>query len=197
MVSRLLYSLLLAALGLERLFELWLSRRNAERAFAQGAVEAGQGHFGVMKVMHTLFLFSCAAEVWLLNRTFPGAIGWIALTMALGAQGLRYWAIVTLGERWNTRVIVWPSVPPVTGGPYRFVRHPNYTAVIVEMVSVPVIHGAYLTAVGFSLANAWLLRIRIRAEEKALGETWSSAFKNAPRFIPAAQRPAHRGGNRG
>jgi methyltransferase len=188
MVSASLYLGFLALLGAERLVELALSARNARRAFAQGAIEVGQGHFGVMKALHTLFLFACAGEVLLLHRGFPGALGWTALALALGAQALRYWAIATLGERWNTRVIVLPGAAPVTGGPYRYLRHPNYLAVIVELAAVPLIHGGWLTALVFSAANAALLTVRIRAEERALGEAYARAFGGAPRLIPGGPR---------
>jgi methyltransferase len=111
-------------------------------------------------------------------------VGWLALAVVLGAQALRYWAIATLGWRWNTRIVVVPGAAPVTGGPYRFVRHPNYVAVIAEMVALPLVHGAWLTALAFTLGNAWLLRVRIHAEERALGEHWEHAFAGRPRFVP-------------
>lgn len=163
------YLAFLALLALERLFELWLSRRNARLSFARGAVELGRGHFPAMALLHTLFLFSCAAEVLFLHRAFPGAFGWAALGVALAAQGLRYWAIATLGSRWNVRVLVVPGEELVTGGPYRLLRHPNYLAVIAELLFVPLIHGAWLTALVFSFLNAALLRVRIQVEEQALG----------------------------
>ncbi len=104
--------------------------------------------------------------------------------MVLGAQALRYWAIATLGWRWNTRIVVVPGTAPVTAGPYRWVRHPNYVAVIAEMIALPLVHGAWLTALVFSVGNALLLRVRIRAEEQALGEPWQHAFAGRPRFVP-------------
>jgi methyltransferase len=172
----------------ERLVELWLSKRNAARAFARGGVETGQGHYRVMVAFHTLFLFACVAEVFLLARPFPGAWGWGALAAALAAQGLRYWAIATLGERWNSRIIVLPEAPPVTGGPYRYLRHPNYVAVVLELLVVPLIHGAWLTAAVFTVGNAALLFVRIRAEEAALGEAYARAFAHHPRFVPEVRR---------
>ncbi|MBI2396147.1 MAG: hypothetical protein HYV09_41675 [Deltaproteobacteria bacterium] len=174
----------LGLLGLERLYELVLSRRNAERARARGGFEVGRAQFRVMAAVHTLFLFSCAAEVALLGRAFPGVLGVVAIAAAIAAQALRYWAIRTLGESWNVRILVVPNAPPVTHGPYRFVRHPNYLAVIVEMLAVPLAHGAWITALVFSIANALLLVLRIRAEERALGAAWSSAFARHPRFLP-------------
>lgn len=172
----------------ERLLELVLSKRNAARAFARGGVETGQGHYRVMVVFHTLFLGACVAEVFLLDRPFPGAWGWAALGGAVVAQGLRYWAITTLGDRWNSRIIVVPGATPVTGGPYRFLRHPNYVAVVLELLCVPLIHGAWVTAVVFSVGNAALLFVRIRAEEAALGAAYAREFAHRPRFIPEVRR---------
>ena len=186
--SQALYLGFLGLIALERVAELLLSRRNARRARAAGAVEAGRGHYPVMVAFHTLFLVSCAAEVVLLPRAFPGALGWAALGLALLAQGLRYWAVVSLGARWNTRVLVWPGVPPVTSGPYRFLRHPNYLAVVLEMVAVPLVYGAWVTAVVFSLGNAFLLSVRIRSEERALGPSWAKAFVGRGRLLPELHR---------
>jgi methyltransferase len=179
---------LLGLLAAERLVELVLSRRNAARAFARGGVETGQGHFRVMVVFHSLFLGACAVEVLGLARPFPGALGLGALGGALAAQGLRYWAIASLGDRWNTRIIVVPGLPPVTRGPYRYLRHPNYVAVVLELAAVPLVHGAWVTALVFSLGNALLLWVRIRAEEAALGTGYAQAFAGKPRFIPEVPR---------
>ncbi|MCK6593099.1 MAG: hypothetical protein L6Q76_36555 [Polyangiaceae bacterium] len=183
-----LYLAFLALLGLERLAELFLSRRNAARAFARGAVEVGQRHFRVMSIFHTAFLIACAAEVIAFSRPFPGALGFVCLGGALAAQALRYWAIASLGDRWNVRVIVIPGDPPVTRGPYRFLRHPNYLAVVLEMAFIPLIHGAYWTAILFSIGNAALLWVRIRAEEQALGEVYAKVFEKHARFIPGIPR---------
>ena len=93
----------------------------------------------------------------------------VLLLLLLGvATALRYWTISTLGERWTTRVLVRPGMPLISGGPYRFLRHPNYLAVVIEIVALPLVHGAWLTAVVFSVANAVLLAVRIRAENAAL-----------------------------
>lgn len=179
---------LVVVLVLERLFELALSRRNAALAFARGAVEVGQGHYRVMAAFHTLFLFACGAEVLLLARAFPGGWGVAALGVALGAQALRYWAIATLGERWNVRIIVLPDTEPVTSGPYRFLRHPNYVAVVAELLAIPLVHGAWVTALVFTVGNAALLTVRIRAEEAALGPLYARAFAKRPRFLPEVRR---------
>ena len=181
------YFAFLGFLVVERLFELFLSRANARAALARGGREVGHAHFRVMAAVHTLFLAACALEVLLLERPFVPALGYGALALALGAQGLRYWAIATLGQRWNVRILFVPGEAPVTRGPYRWVRHPNYAAVIIELAAVPLIHSAWLTALVFTAANAWLLSVRIAAEEKALGEAYQAAFAGRARFIPRGQ----------
>lgn len=188
MISLRTYLLLLAALTAERLYELSIARRNARRAFARGAIEAGRAHYPAMVVLHVLFIGSCAAEA-IVHATPPAPIiQWTALTAALLAQALRYWAIATLGERWNTRIIVEPGAPPVTRGPYRFIRHPNYAAVVIEIFAVPAVAGCWFTAIGFSLANALVLAVRIRTEERALGASYVREFAQRPRFIPGVRR---------
>jgi methyltransferase len=182
--SQALYLGFLALVVAERLVELAISRRNVAKALARGGLEVGQRHFRIMSALHSLFLASCAAEA--LVRDFPGALGWLALAGALAAQGLRWWAVASLGERWNVRVVVLPGAAPVTRGPYRWVRHPNYAAVVLEMACIPLIHGAWLTALAFSLANAALLRVRIAVEEEALGASWAREFASRPRFVPGA-----------
>lgn len=187
-LSQVAFLAFLGLLGVERLYELVLSRRNARLAFEKGAVEVGQGHYRVMAAFHTAFLLSCAAEVLLSGATFPGALGWLALGGAFAAQGLRYWAITTLGERWNVRVIVLPGAEPVVAGPYRWIRHPNYVAVVLELGCVPLIHGAWMTALAFTAGNALLLWVRIRAEERALGPAYARALGGRPRFLPGGGR---------
>ena len=181
------YLALLAAVGLERIFELWLSRRNARRAFARGGIECDAGHYRFMRVLHLAFLVACAAEVILLQRAFHPVLAAAMLAAAALAQGLRYWSIWSLGDRWNVRVIVVPGDPVITRGPYRLVRHPNYAAVAIEGVALPMIHTAWLTALCFTLANAVLLAVRITCEERALARytDYRAALGDRARFVPA------------
>ncbi len=179
------YLLLLATLAAERIYELYLTRRNARRAFARGAIEVGRRHYRVMVALYTAFIASCALEAMLFPRAMPPALIWGALGTEAFAQALRYWAVARLGERWNTRVIVVPGAAPVTGGPYRFLRHPNYLAVVIEIAAVPLIGGAIVTAIVFSILNAILLAVRIHTEERALGPRWAEAFGARPRLIPS------------
>ena len=162
------FTLLVLAVGMERLAELVVSRRNARWAFDRGGREAGRAHFPAMVVLHVGLLVGGLAEVHLLDRPFIAVLGWPMLALALASQGLRWWCVGSLGRRWNTRVIVIPGMPLVTSGPYRWLRHPNYVAVVAEGVALPLVHTAWLTAIGFTVVNAVILAIRIRCENAAL-----------------------------
>ncbi len=164
------YWLLMALTGLERLAELFVTRRNARWSLERGGVEYGRGHFPPMVALHTALLAGCVLEPLLLERAFIPALGWPMLALALGCQALRWWCITTLGPRWNTRVIIVRGLPRVTSGPYRFLRHPNYVVVVLEGIALPLVHTAWITALVFSVLNAWLLTVRIRCEEQALSE---------------------------
>lgn len=180
------YLVFLALVGVQRLGELVISERNARWALARGGVEVGRGHFRLMKLLHGGFLVACAAEVVLLHRPFVPALALPMLVLALAAQGVRLWTLRTLGPRWNARVIVLPGEPVVDAGPYRYVRHPNYLAVAVEGVAIPLVGGAWLTAAVFSALNAGLLAVRIRCEERALQRSCPGAARldALPRFLP-------------
>jgi methyltransferase len=154
----------------ERLVELVVSKRNLAWSRARGGVEYGQSHYPWMVVLHTTFLVAAPIEVVALDRAFAPWLGVPMLTIAVGAQFLRWWCIRTLGERWNTRVVIVPSLPRIAGGPYRWFNHPNYLAVVTEGVALPLVHSAWLTAVGFTVLNALLLRERLRVEDAALSQ---------------------------
>ncbi|MGW2786018.1 isoprenylcysteine carboxyl methyltransferase family protein [Streptomyces populi] len=162
------YGLLVAAVAAERVGELVVARRNGRRSRAHGAIEAGRGHYPAMVALHTALLIGCPAEVWLAGRPFVPALGWSMLAVLAGAQALRWWCITTLGFRWNTRVIVVPGLPLVARGPYRVLRHPNYVAVVAEGVALPLVHTAWVTALLFTLADAVVLTVRVRCENRAL-----------------------------
>jgi methyltransferase len=162
------FTVLVGLVGLERLAELVVSKRNAAWSLARGGRETGRGHYPVMVVLHTGFLVAMLLEAWVRRPHVPAALAWSMLVLVVAAQALRWWCIATLGHRWNTRVIVVPGLPPVTGGPYRLLRHPNYVAVVVEGIALPLVHAAWVTALVFTLANAVLLTVRIRVENTAL-----------------------------
>lgn len=174
MVTPIGYLGLIGLVAVERVAELVVSRRNAAWSFARGGREFGQGHWPFMVALHTLFLVACPLEVWLLDRSFVPAIGLPSLGLVIAAQALRWWCITTLGPQWNTRVIVVPGLSRVDRGPYRFVPHPNYVAVVIEGFALPLVHGAVVTALVFTLLNAALLTVRIRCENEALASLESA-----------------------
>jgi methyltransferase len=190
MVTVKVYLVLLSLVALERLVELLLSRRNESWVKSKGGEEYGRRHFGAMKALHTTFLLSCAAEVVVLQRPFYPELGLSMFTLLLLAQGLRYWSVATLGRYWNVRIFVVPGAPLITDGPYRYLRHPNYLAVILEVVAIPLVHSAWITATTFTLLNGLLLTTRIRCEEKALAENAAyKQFATTPRLFPAQRGP--------
>ena len=162
------YLLLVLAVGVERLAELRVARRNAQWSEQRGGREYGGGHYPAMVALHTSLLAGCVIEVGLTHRPFVPALGWPMLGIVVAAQVLRWWCIRTLGPQWNTRILVVPGLPLITGGPYRWLRHPNYVAVVAEGIALPLVHSAWITATVFTAANAMLLTTRVRAEDAAL-----------------------------
>lgn len=165
-----IYFALLALLCFERVAELLVSARHAGLSLRAGGVESGQGHFPFMVALHTGLLAGCWSEPLALHRMFLPAVAWPMIVLVLAANVLRWWCIKTLGPRWSARVIVMPGLPLVTGGPYRWFRHPNYVAVIVEGAALPLAGSAWITAATFTAMNAWLLTVRIRCETRALAK---------------------------
>jgi methyltransferase len=176
--SRWLFVAVVGAVAVQRLAELRLSARHELALRRRGAVEAGAGHYPWMVALHTGLLVSAPLEVWLLRRPLVLALAAASAVALVAATALRYWTIRTLGERWTTRVLYLPGAEAVAGGPYRWLRHPNYVAVRLEMLALPLLHTAWVTALVFGLANALLLRVRIRVEEGALQENtrWGEAL---------------------
>jgi methyltransferase len=162
------YALLVGAVAIERLFEVRVAERNRAVSKTHGGVEFGAGHYPAMVVLHSSLLIGCLVETIALHRNFIPALGRPMFAVMLAAQALRWWCITTLDYQWNTRVIVIPGATRVTGGPYRLIPHPNYVAVIAEGVALPLVHTAWITALAFSLLNAWLLSTRVRVENAAL-----------------------------
>lgn len=179
---------LIVLVAAERLAELVITNRNSRSLQARGGFEVGRSHFGVMALMHTAFLIAGPLEVWIFDRPWNPPLSILSLLLVALTMALRYWAILSLGDRWTTRVFVVPGEPPVSRGPYRLVRHPNYLAVIVEIAALPMVHGAWLTAMVFSVANAAMLRTRIRVEENALAKNsnYRQTMGSRSRFLPGS-----------
>lgn len=167
-------SALAVAVAAERLAELRLSARHVRWARERGGVEHGRGHYPAMVALHTGLLAGTVAESFLARGPSRPAAAVPALAVAVGAQAVRWWCVRSLGPRWTTRVIVLPGAPPVRRGPYRWLRHPNYAAVVAEGVALPLACGAWRTALAFSAANALLLTVRLRVENAALA--WAASL---------------------
>jgi methyltransferase len=178
-----MFTALLALLILQRIVELLLAERNRRWAMALGGKEWDRGFYPVIVVIHTLFYLSLLLE-WHYRSPGWNALWPLWLALLLAAQVLRLWSIQALGRHWNTRIIVIPGTMPVRRGPYRFIRHPNYAAVIIEILTVPILCGAYWTAIIFCPANALLLARRIPREEQALARVCSRTVPMPPRFLP-------------
>lgn len=158
----------------QRLGELWLCRRNLRRLLARGGREVRPDTYMTMVALHLLFLLALSWESY--PWRLPADIRtWACLAALAVATALRYWAIASLGEFWNTRVVVVPGTHPVRTGPYRFLRHPNYLVIVLEFLLLPLLMRAPVTLVLFSLANLAVLRQRIRIEEEALREATDRA----------------------
>lgn len=155
---------ILAAVALQRLSELAIARRNTRALLAQGATEAGAGHYPLIVAVHTLWLVALA--VWI--GRMPPVIAPVWLTLYIALQAFRIWVLVSLGAYWTTRVITLPNAPLVRRGPYRFMSHPNYAVVVAEIAVLPLVFGAWPLALAFSLLNAAVLTIRLRVENAVL-----------------------------
>ena len=155
--------------AVQRLLELRYSRRNERRLRSLGAIERGAGHYPAMVALHALWLVSTLVEGLLRGPEIPV---WYPVPLAafLLVQPLRYWAILSLGENWNVRILVVPERKLLWSGPYRYLPHPNYVVVTVEVLTFPLIFGVWATALVFSILNAAFLYVRIRAEERTLKE---------------------------
>jgi len=162
------YALLVVAVAIERLIEVRVAERNRAVSKTHGGVEFGAGHYPAMVALHFSLLAGCLIEPIVLHRNFIPALGWPMFAVVVAAQALRWWCITTLDYQWNTRVIVIPGAGRVSGGPYRLIPHPNYVAVIAEGAALPLVHSAWVTALAFSILNAWLLSTRVRVENAAL-----------------------------
>jgi methyltransferase len=163
------YYLFVLVVGAERLVELAVAQRNAAWSIARGGKEFGRDHYPAMVSMHTLLLVSCIVEVWSQNRPFVPWLAWPMVALVVLSTLVRWSCVAVLGKHWNPRLIVIPGAPVVRRGLYRWLHHPNYAAVAVEVAALPLVHSAWLTAVLFSIANALVLSVRIRAENAALG----------------------------
>lgn len=172
-MSQVWYGILVGLIAVERLAEVVITRRNLTWSRARGGYEVGSGHYLSLVLVHGGLIAGCLIEPVVAGRTFIPWLGWPMLALVVAAQGLRWWSVHTLGRLWSTRIVVVPGMSRIRTGPYRYLAHPNYLAVVVEGIALPLVYGAWLTALCFSVANGVVLRVRISAEERALLDAYA------------------------
>ncbi len=165
---------IVALVALQRLVELWYAQRNTRALLARGATESGRGHYALIVLLHLAWLGSIA-----LFAPRPATIAWPWLLFFIGLQLARVWIIATLGPYWTTRIITLKDAPLVRRGPYRFMRHPNYLVVALEIAALPLAFGEIWVAIAFSILNGGVLALRIRQEETALAPRRSTPLNGA------------------
>ena len=168
MSTYLVFTILIGLVAIERIIELFISKRNLRWSFSQGGIEYGRSHYKYMVAIHVFLLAGSLVEVWHFRPTLFSALNWTMLFMAIASQALRWWCIATLGKRWNTLVVIIPGIPVINAGPYRWFKHPNYVAVVLEGFALPMVGSAWRTAVIFTILNTFVLSARLRSENAAL-----------------------------
>lgn len=185
-LSVIAYLGLLLVVAVLRVYELQISRRHQREMFAQGATKVTDPVFRPMVLVHAGVLLGAALEVVFLHRPFYPVLAAVCFAIFLAANAVRWWVIRTLGEHWNVEVMNSTGMGVITTGPFRYVRHPNYAAVFVEMLALPLIHCAWITASVGSLAHVLVLSRRIHTEERVLfaDSQYREAMGGKPRFVP-------------
>ncbi len=185
-LSVIAYLGLLLSVAALRLFELRVSRRHQEQMIARGATKVDKPQFRWVVLAHTFVLIGAALEVVFLRRPFIPLLAGVMLALFLASNLVRLWVVRTMGQLWNVQVMNSTGLGVVTSGPFRFVRHPNYAAIFVEMFSLPLIHTAWITAVVGTLSYAAAISQRISVEERVLfaNPDYRSAMSGKPRFLP-------------
>jgi methyltransferase len=185
-LSEMLFLALLLAVAAMRIFELRISRKHQRDMTARGACKVKDPNFRWMAMFHALVLIAAAAEVLFLHRPFIPALAFPMIALFIFANIVRWWVIRTLGEHWNVQVMDSTRLGVITTGPFRYVRHPNYAAVFVEMIALPLIHTAWITALAGAIAHAIVLTLRLSTEERVLfaDPDYAAAMSSKPRFLP-------------
>lgn len=186
MLTKNIFISIVIAVILQRLLEVRLSDRHAREILQRGGKEHGDNLLGVVKVLQVSWWIAMIAEVWYFDRPFIPVLAAIAFAATIAGQVLRYLSMQALSWRWTLTIMTVPNLPVVESGVYRYLRHPNWLGVILEIAFLPLIHSAYLTAIAFSLVNAMVMIKRIQTEEQALRENtnYAAVVANKPRFLP-------------
>jgi len=179
------FVILVCLLIFQRISELFLAARNERWMKQQGGVEFGGKHYRLMVAMHSMFLVCFIAEKVIFNKE-SSPVFLPLLFLFLLAQILRIWAIRSLGRYWNTKIMVVPGASVIRKGPYRYIKHPNYLVVSIEIGIIPLLFSAYITFALFTLLNVFILSVRISNEEKALSRLteYETVFQSSHRFVP-------------
>jgi methyltransferase len=168
MTSHIAFTIVVLLVACERIIELVVSKRNLDWSFSQGGIEYGRSHYKYMVAIHIFLLAGALGEVWNTRPNIHPVLFWGFLALVIGTQALRWWCIGTLGKRWNTLVVIIPGLSPVTSGPYRWLKHPNYVAVVIEGIALPMVGFAWRTALIFTILNIFVLSARLKSENAAL-----------------------------
>ena len=185
-ISVIAFLALLVAVAALRLVELRISKQHQREMLGRGAAKVDEPRFRWMVALHTLVLVGAATEVVFLHRPFIPILAAVMFVIFLAANAVRWWVIRTLGEHWNVQVVDSTRLGVVTSGPFRFVRHPNYAAVFAEMIALPLIHTAWITALVGTVAHIVVLSQRLSTEERVLfaNPDYRAAMSGKPRFLP-------------
>ena len=185
-LSVIAYLVLLCLVALLRFYELRVSRRHQQQMVSRGAAKVDEPRFRWMVLLHTGVLLGAACEVVFLHRPFIPNLAAVCFLIFLAANAVRWWVIRTLGEHWNVQVMNSTGLGVITSGPFRYVRHPNYAAVFAEMLVLPLIHTAWITALVGSTVHIFVLSQRLATEEKVLFSDahYRDAMSGKPRFLP-------------
>ena len=185
-LSVILFLALLLAVAALRIFELRISKRHQQRMTSRGAAKVKDPYFRWMAMFHTLVLVGAAVEVVVLRRPLMPALAIPMFALFLAANLVRWWVIRTLGEHWNVQVVDSTKLGFVASGPFRYVRHPNYAAVFVEMIALPLIHTAWITALAGAVAHIIVLSLRLSVEDPVLlsNPDYAATMGSKPRFLP-------------
>ncbi|NSL52654.1 isoprenylcysteine carboxyl methyltransferase family protein [Calidifontibacillus erzurumensis] len=184
------FSCFIALIILQRIVELGIAKKNEKWMKARGGYEVGKEHYKYIVLVHILFFVTLIIEVFLFEKQLSPL--WVIFLFIFSiAQVIRVWSIMSLGRFWNTKIIVVPNTNIIEKGPYKWVRHPNYLVVLIELLVLPLIFDAFWTAIIFTILNIVVLKHRIQLEEQELmkGTNYGIIFQNRYRFVPSRNRP--------
>lgn len=170
---------------MQRVTELFISKRNERWMLQRGGFEHGKEHYPYIVLLHAMFLLSLFCEVMYFKKELT-SLWYIVIPILAITQLIRYWSVYSLGYYWNTKIIIVPNELIVSKGPYQFMKHPNYVIVALEFLLIPFLYQAYMTALLFTFLNIIMMSIRIPTEEKALREhtNYAEEFNLKARFVP-------------